>query len=92
MRGRVGRAEVSVFAKENLTSATSAPEAAYPAKTVPSGEGRMQRKRACPLKLKRFERSEKKWGKKGFGPRDSGFGNQPLRGGIGYWDTGYSTY
>jgi hypothetical protein len=92
MRGRVGKTEVPVLARENRTSAASAPGTGNLAKTVPSDEGRTQRKRACPLTLKRFERSEKKWGKKGFGPRDSGFGNQPLRGGIGYWDTGYSTY
>jgi hypothetical protein len=30
---------------------------------------------------KEVKRSKKKWGKKGFG-------NQPLRGGIGYWALG----
>jgi hypothetical protein len=69
MRGRVGKAEVSVVAGEKLMSAASAPGAANLAKTVPSGERRTQRKRACPLKLKRIERRERSGGR-----RDSGLG------------------
>jgi hypothetical protein len=75
MRGRVGKAEVSVLARENRTSAASAPGAGNLAKTVPYGEGRTQRKRACPLKLKRIERRERRGGRRdsGLGLQDSGF-------------------
>jgi hypothetical protein len=89
MRGRVGKAEVSVVAGENLMSAASAPGAANLAKKVPSGEGRKQRKRACPLKLKRIERRERSGGR-----RDSGLGLHAARWNwvLGYWGTGYYSY
>jgi hypothetical protein len=81
MRGRVWKTEVSVIARENLTSAASALEAAHLAKTVPFGEGRMQRKRACQPSLKnvgrKVDRAGKKWGRRnsGLGLQDSGFFN-----------------
>jgi hypothetical protein len=81
MRGRIGKAEVSVLAKENRTSAVSAPGTGNLAKTVPYGEGGTQRPRACSSSLKNVGRKVdsggKKRGKKGFGLglQDSGFFN-----------------
>jgi hypothetical protein len=77
MRGRVGKTEAPVLARKNRTSAVSAPGKGNLAKKVPSGEGRTQHKRACQPSLKNVgrnvDRSGKKWGKKGFGTRASGF-------------------